>query len=213
MNALKKKGEFSKVKVSLDDLGKIIDYFTELNVLKRTPRLGWRFTGAPVEKDPVAGHVALVAQMAYIGARLKGLNPYKAIALAIFHDNPETRLSDQDKISGHYLKITRPHLIAAVKEQTERLPKEIAEEIQEYIVEAEFGKSPEAILVKDLDIFEASLQAKIFDEEGYTIPPHFLKKYLDPERFQTEEGKKLVEILKQRKSVLSRLIKKVVMSL
>lgn len=185
-------------------LKKIVAFLAEVNILKKTPRLGWRLTGPPIERDSVAAHIAGVAQIAYMLAKmapkLDGIkpDPLKCVILAVFHDNPETRISDRDKVSTHYLK-TKKAFREAIKEQISALPEEIGEEIRQMVIEANFRNTPEAIVVRDADILEASLQAKVFNEEGYKILPELLKKYLDPKRVQTQAAKRLMEILRNGK--------------
>lgn len=209
MNELKKKNEKEtreEARASPEELKGLVDFFSEVNVLKRTPRMGWRFAGpsAAEEVDDVAGHTAEVAQIAYVLARMEGLGiieASKCAVLAIFHDNIETRLPERDKVATYYLEIPQDTFLKAMQDQTARLPKEIGKEIMELAIEANFGENSEAIVVRDADTLEASIQAKIFHERGFTIEEEILKKYLDEERFKTQSAKRLVRALRRRKDI------------
>jgi putative hydrolase of HD superfamily len=190
------------------NIKRTVDYLVELNVLKKTARQGWRIAGPLVESDTVASHVMMVAQIAYILGRMEGLDAQKCLALGVFHDNPETRIGERDKVSNHYLEpeISQADLKAAA-DQTDLLPAEIGREILEFIREANYGKSAEAQVVKDADIFEASLQARIFDLGGTVIPKNLLRKYLDEKRVKTASAKKLMIALRQRRELITQWFK------
>ena len=202
----------SEMRVRPDELRGTVDYLSEVSVLKRTPRAGWRFAGPPVEaeQDYVASHSFEVAQLAYILGRMEGLKQVEAlrsVGLAVFHDNDETRLPDRDKVTTHYLGIPRETFSEVLRDQISLLPKEIGEEIFELAMEANFEESPEAIIVRDADILEASIQAKIFHERGFTIPEDLLRRYLDSDRVQTRSAKRLMNALRLRKDLATRWLK------
>lgn len=193
-----------ETRVKPEELRGLVDYLSEINVLKRTPRGGWRFAGpsVKVEPDDDAGHIAQVAQIAYLLGRMEGLEmeeALKCVGLAVFHENTETRLPDRDKIATHYLKIPEETFLRVIGDQTARLPKEIAREILNFALEANYGNTPEAVIVQDADTLEASIQARIFNERGFIIEENLLRKYLDEERFQTRSAKRLVNALRRRK--------------
>lgn len=215
MNELKKKEGIKvneketkeEARASPEELKGLVDFLSEVNVLKRTPRVGWRFAGPPVEieADYDAGHVAEVAQIAYILARMEGLemaDALKCVGLAVFHENCDTRLPEMDKVATYYMeKISQETFLRAMRDQTARLPKEISTEILNFANEVNYGDTPEAIVVKDADTLEASIQAKIFNERGFTIEEDVLKKYLDEERFETQSAKRLIRALRRRKDL------------
>lgn len=184
---------------------KLIDLLFELFTLKRTPRQGWRVAGPPVEQDMIASHVMEVAQLSYILGRMEGLevaDAFKCVTLATVHDNPETRLGERDTVSNHYFepKTSRIDLKVA-RDQTDLLPKEIGREIFQFIEEANYGESPEAIIVRDADNLEIAIQAKIFHEGGYTIRKNLLERYLDVGRVRTATAKEIMAALRRKRDL------------
>ena len=201
-------------KVRPEEWKGLVDYLAEINILKRTPRSGWRFAGpsTKVETDDDAGHVAGVAQIAYLLARLEGLDLARALrcmGLALFHENSETRLPDRDRVAAYYVKILQETFTRAMEDQVSTLPKEIGKEILDFATEANYGDTPEAIIAQDADMLEASLQAKIFNERGFTIDKSLLRIYLDERRFQTKSAKRLVSAIRRRKEFPFRWGKKI----
>lgn len=192
------------MKITPEEFDKIIDYFVELNVLKETPGSGWRLSWIPEEmRDSVAEHVTLTAQIAYILARLEGVEKEDALLCvgeAVFHDNPESRLGDIDKLSARYLNVAEAFQ-EALKEQVSQLPKEIAEEILVFTMEANSREGQIATIVKDADILERALRAKI-----YASAERFrsVEEFFDPkeeEKLRTEGAKTLMKLLREKRGV------------
>lgn len=192
--------------VTEEQLMGMADYLAEINVGKRTFRTGWRLGGPAPEKeqDDIAGHGYAGAHLAYILGRMEGLSPREALVCAgefIFHDDPEIRTGDKDKLASHYQEIPPEIVLKAIEDQTRRLPEEIGREIIEYAMKIESGTSQETDILHDADIVEASLHAKISHERGFRMPGYLLKIYLDPERVRTNSAKRLMTALRSRKGL------------
>lgn len=188
------------------NLRAILDFLAEVNVLKGTLRVGWRHAGPPLvaEQDPVASHVMLVAQLAYLLARLERMSQKRAlrcVGMALFHDNEETRIGDLDKIATRYLEKKQVISSDVMWAQTKKLPQPIGMEIREFALEANFGKTPESVIVRDADNLEVALQSLLFHQRGFRIPNHVLKQYLNVERVQTKSAKSLMRVLLQTKNL------------
>jgi len=196
-------------RVAPEELRKTIDYLAELNVLKRTSRSGWRLAGPPpaLEQDYVAAHEGITSHLGFILGRMEGLSLEEALQIAGmsgFHDDQEIRTGERDKLASHYQKITPEVTAKALEDQTSQLPEGIGREIFELCMEANFGETQKAVIVRDADILEASLHAKISHERGFKIPEDLLSLYLDPGRVQTGSAKKLMEALRMRKGLTVR---------
>lgn len=195
-----------KKRVTQEELRGTVNFFSEINVLKRIPRSGWFIEGPSVQKEPdyVAGHGFGVPQITYVLGRMNGLSVEDALIAAgksAFHDNQETRLPETHKISTQYFKIPKEAVIKAMRDQTRGLPKEIGEEIVGFVTEVNYGDTLEAMIIQDADFLEVSTQAKIFDVRGFSIQEDVLRKYLDENRCQTELAKRLVSLLRRRKDL------------
>lgn len=143
---------------------RLIKFFSEIYMLKREKRSGWKLLEAP--QDSVADHITIVAQIAYVLAAMEGGNAQKAAVMAVFHDNEETRLTDLHKVSSPYLS-RESAVEKALRDQLENLPARIRNDVMKLIEESRRRKSLEAIVVKDADLLEAALQAKVLMERGY----------------------------------------------
>lgn len=133
--------------------------------LKRVKRSGWWIAGV---KDPesVAEHSFRTAIIAYLLARLEGVDPEKAVLMALFHDMPETRTNDAHRIVRRYANWKEVDQ-RAVSEQSKRLPDEIGKQMVALFEEFEKEVSPEAKVVRDADLLECILQAREYQTLGY----------------------------------------------
>lgn len=182
----------------------IVKWFGEINNLKRIGRTGWwRTLGPQAERDTVAAHIAVMTQITYLLARMEGLDSSKCVMLAVFHDNAETRIGEMDKVVKEYIESSEPFL-EAMKDQVAFLPEEIGQEIFEFTREVNSGETPEAKLVKDADTIESAVQAIVFGEGGFAIPPYLLAKYLDETRVQTKSAKVLMLALQKAENLSTR---------
>jgi len=130
----------------------------------------------------------------------------KCVGLAVFHDNPETRIGDIDKLMARYLdmeKIISETYPVIIAEQTNQLPGKIAEEIADLIREANLGESREAIIVRDADILERAVQSKIYAEGGYRLTKEFFSEE-EEAKLKTETARKLMSLIRQKRNLAIR---------
>jgi putative hydrolases of HD superfamily len=143
----------------------IASYLYELGQLKRVKRSGWWIAGI---KDPesVAEHSFRAAVIAYLLAHLEDVDAEKAAVMALFHDAAESRINDLHRISRRYLNGKNLDRKVA-RDQTERLPSELAARINSLFSGIEEGTSPEAKVARDADILECLVQAREYEALGY----------------------------------------------
>jgi putative hydrolase of HD superfamily len=143
----------------------IAKYLYEVGQLKRVKRSGWWIAGV---KDPesVAEHSFRTAIIAYLLARLEGVNPEKAVLMALFHDLSETRTNDAHRIVRRYANWKEVDQ-RVMSEQSKRLPDEIRKQIMSLFEEFEKEISPEAKVVRDADLLECIVQAREYQALGY----------------------------------------------
>ncbi len=194
----------TEIQVAPEKLESMIDYFVELNILKETSGSGWRLAFIPKEKrDSVADHVALTPHWAYVLGRVEGLDASDALrcaGLAVFHDDPETRLGDIDKISARYLDLVKA-FPDALREQVSQLPREIGDEIFGFVMEVNSEESREATIVRDADILERALRARIYAsaERFRSVEDFFDPK--EEEKLQTAGGKMLMSLIRRKRNI------------
>ena len=143
----------------------IAKFLYEMGQLKRVKRSGWWIAGV---KDPetVAEHSFRTAVIAYLLARLEGVDPGKAVLMALFHDMQEARTNDAHRIVRRYADWKNVDK-KAIKEQCIRLPDEMAKQMVTLFEEFEEDVSLEARVVRDADLLECIVQACEYQALGY----------------------------------------------
>jgi putative hydrolase of HD superfamily len=143
----------------------LVKFLYEMGQLKRVKRSGWWIAGV---KDPesVADHTFRTAVIAYLLARLEGVDTGKAVLMALFHDLPETRTNDAHRIVRRYAD-WRDVDRKAIGEQSKRLPDEVANQVVSLFEEFEKEVSSEAKVVRDADLLECIVQAREYQALGY----------------------------------------------
>jgi len=146
-------------------LEKIKKFLSEIQMLKRVKREGFRLSGIEFPES-IADHTAISAQIAYILGKLEGADAEKCALINLFHDNGEIRIGDQHKVSSRYVDIDEAEKTAQ-KEHFGNLPEATAKEILELQEEKHKRNTKEGIIAQDADWLEAAIQAKISVERGY----------------------------------------------
>lgn len=146
-------------------MNNIAKFFFELGQLKRVKRSGWWLAGI---KDPesVAEHSFRAAIIGRFLAEMENADADKVTAMVLFHDIPEARINDLHKVGARYINFKKAEE-TVLKEQAERLPKKIADEMLSSHYEVEQQKTKEAIIAKDADLLECAIQAKEYLEQSY----------------------------------------------
>jgi 5'-deoxynucleotidase YfbR-like HD superfamily hydrolase len=152
---------------SEDSSAAILSFAYEAGHLKRLPRAGWLLAGVS-SPESVASHSFRVAVLAYVIAVQEGANPDRAASLGLFHDVPETRITDVASVGKAYIKPADPNTVIA--DQTAALPPDLAGHITALIAEHESAKTPQATLEsrcsRDADKLDCLLQAREYQAQG-----------------------------------------------
>ena len=85
-----------------DRLTRLADLVFEAGMLRKTPRTGYQFLGSGAEN--VAEHSFRTALIGFILASQAGADPYRTMALCLFHDLPEARTGDFNYVNKLYNK-------------------------------------------------------------------------------------------------------------
>ncbi len=171
-----------------------IDLLRRLLRLKTTPRTGWLDRGVPhAETESIADHILMTSLIGWIIAD-EGLDRDRVLKLALVHDLAEAITGDPppyerddvpppDDADAVRAFFSRRHVrtaegkrakvfteLAAMDELTSLMPGGVAGEIAGLWQEYEAQATPEARFAKDLDRFEAFLQARAYQSRYPDLP-------------------------------------------
>lgn len=168
----------------------IIKYLFEAGMLKRTVRSGW-WTEGIKHPESVADHSFRVGIIAFILAKMEGVDPYRLCTAAVFHDMHEARIGDMNKLTCRYVKNKQELEKNAEKEQLSELSKDLRSDI----IEIHKLSEKEKIILHDADSLECAFQAKEYAESGCAS----LNVWVDNvgKRLKTKSAKNLHEKMKK----------------
>ena len=144
----------------------LLGFYSRAATLKSLHRAGWRRCGIPAEDcESVADHSFGVALLSLLVPTLapQGIDRDRCVALALVHDLAESIVGD----------ITPHDGVEAAEKHTreERAMRELADTLGDESVlslwlEFEEAQTPEAKLVRDLDLIDMALQAKRYESDA-----------------------------------------------
>jgi putative hydrolase of HD superfamily len=166
-------------------LKRIVNFFFELGMLKKTPRSGYQFLGSG--KESVADHSFRVAMIGYTLARMVGnVDPFKVVCLCLFHDIPEARTGDLNYVNKRYVEAREEEAISDI---AANIP--FGDDFEEMMREYREGASEESKLVHDADQLDLILELKEQSDLGNSYAPKWIDFAL--KRLQTDIGRKFAE--------------------
>ncbi|NJP05599.1 MAG: HD domain-containing protein [Chloroflexaceae bacterium] len=145
----------------------IARYLYEMGHLKQVRRAGWWIAGVHTPES-VAEHSFRTAILGYILAMLEGADADTTMRMCLFHDTPESRVTDLDRVAQRYLQAVKASEAQVFEEQMTRLPAVIADALRATMAEAaQRETSLEARVAKDADRLECLIQAREYQARGY----------------------------------------------
>ena len=142
------------------EYSKVIDFFFELGMLKKTPRSGFQFLGSGGES--VAEHSFRVAMIGFALARMdSNVDPFKVICMCLIHDLAEARTGDQNYVNKRYVTVDES---GAMNDLADSLP--FGDELKSLLKEYRDSQTDEARLVHDADQLELILELKEQNDLG-----------------------------------------------
>ena len=142
-----------------------------VEMLKRVRRQGWVDSGID-DAESVADHtcaVALFVLLSSFSERCGPLDRARALAMALVHDLAETEVGDitpADNVPREEkLKMEEEAFRAIIS----GLQPGTRTELMSLWQELHEGRTPEARLVLDADVFERTVQAKMYKDEGHDV--------------------------------------------
>jgi len=126
---------------------------------------------------------------------LEGANPEKTASILLFHENGEIRIGDQHRVAARYFD-THQAEAEALREQTTRLPKELATRIMELFQEFEQKSILEGKVAKDADYLETAITAyEIYQQGGSKSLLNWVKNVRSA--LQTKSARQLLAIIEK----------------
>lgn len=181
----------SKVAGKESDLNRIVDFLYEVGMLQKTPRSGFQFLGSGSQS--VAEHLHRAAAIAYTLALMAKIDPYKVVAMAIFHDISESRISDLNYVHQKYNTRLEDKAHADI---VASFP--FGGHLKNLIDEYEDRKTIESIIVKDADNLEWIMSLKEQVDIGNAKANEWLPSAVA--RLKTKEATDLAKIILKTRS-------------
>ncbi len=171
----------------------IMNLAAEAGLLKRVKRSGWWVVGIE-NPESVADHSFRCALIGYVLAKIEKACAHTVTMMCLFNDLHEARINDAHKVASKYLNYTEAE-DNAFKDQIEKLPKMIKDELGDWRKEYRAQKTKESLVARDADILECLFQAKEYSDQGKTQAKLFFKKA--PAFLETTAAKSLWKSLKK----------------
>jgi putative hydrolases of HD superfamily len=175
---------------------KLVNYIFEINHLKKIKHNGWYLAGVD-RPDSVAEHVMRAAQIGYLLAVMEGdADPERVASMVLFHDNPESRIGDNNKVTARY-QDSKPAEVDAFKDQVKDFDKKMKENLESYFMEFERRNSKEGVIAKDADWLEMAFQAKEYADLGYSSAIDWINNV--EKAVETKSAKLIIKEMKRTK--------------
>lgn len=143
----------------------VVNYFFELGMLKKIYHNGPQAAGVK-QPDTVAEHIYRAAVIGFVLGEMEGISGEKVSMIVLFHDNPESRIGDHNKIAQRYIEREKVEK-KVLKDQVGSLPSSIGKKIEKYWNKQVDKKSKEGMLAYEADLLETAVQAKEYLDLGY----------------------------------------------
>jgi putative hydrolase of HD superfamily len=164
---------------------KIINFFFELGMLKKTPRSGFQFLGSG--RESVADHSFRVAMIGFALSRMVGnVDPFKVLCLCLVHDLPEARTGDQNYVNKRYVTVDEA---GAIEDLTDSLP--FGDELRDLLREYRQAETPEARLCHDADQLDLIAELKEQNDLGNSYATKWI--HFARQRLITSIAKEIAE--------------------
>ncbi len=145
----------------------IIDFFKTAIGLKKILRQGWIDKLSIANPESVADHSYSMAMMGMIVSDMENYNSEKILKMILLHDLAESKIGDYTPGQIDFEKKNKIENTAFLK-ILEDLPNSIKSQYENLWKEYRENSSPESQIVHQLDRLEMALQAKIYQEGGYS---------------------------------------------
>ncbi|XP_068214881.1 5'-deoxynucleotidase HDDC2 [Palaemon carinicauda] len=176
-----------------------LDFFKTVGRLKHIKRTGWVKRDV---KDPetISGHMYRMAMMAFLLDEDDRVNRDRVMKISLVHDLAESIVGDITPTCGVSSEDKHKREMAAMEHFAKLVGEKAGNEMFNLFLEYEDQKTPEALMVKDLDKFDMILQA--FEYETDQDRPGTLEEFFKSTEgaFKHPKVKKWVEELYKQRS-------------
>ena len=153
----------------------MLDFLKTVANLKKTPRRGWVDKLSIDNPESVADHSYCMAVIGMIISDLQNFNSEKILKMILLHDLAESKVGDY---TPEQLSRKEKNRLEdkAFHEIAENLPDSIKLQYLQIWREYQENNSPESKITHQIDKLEMALQAKIYENDGYSekeIGPFF----------------------------------------
>jgi putative hydrolase of HD superfamily len=165
-----------------DRMTRLADLLFEAGMLRKTPRTGYQFLGSGAEN--VAEHSFRAALIGFVLAQTTGADPYRTMALCLFHDLHEARTGDHNYVNKLYNTSDARRAMADALAGTG-----LTEAVMPLFEELEAAKTPEASLAQDADQIDLIANLKEELDRGNRYAAAWIEAAMA--RLRTEAGRRL----------------------
>jgi len=145
----------------------ILDFFKTAANLKKISRQGWMDKLSLESPESVADHSYSMAVIGMVISDLENYNSEKILKMILLHDLAESKIGDYTpKQLGKEKKNKLEN--NAFNEIIKSLPDLIKSQYLQIWQEYQENNSPESKIVHQIDKLEMTLQAKIYEKDGYS---------------------------------------------
>lgn len=169
-----------------DRLTRLADLCFEAGMLRKTPRTGYQFLGSGAEN--VAEHSFRTAVIGFMLANMAGADPYRTMALCLFHDLPEARTGDFNYVNKLYNTADPRRALADALAGTG-----LSATVLPLHDELEAAATPEAALAQDADQIDLIANLKEELDLGNRYAADWIEASLG--RLRTETGRRLARAI------------------
>ena len=145
----------------------LLDFFNSSVNLKKIPRQGWIEKISLKNPESVADHTYSMAIISMVLSDLRGYNSEKILKMVLLHDLSESKIGDflPEQINKEDKKRLEND---AFDEIMINLPNTIKSQYLKIWKEYQDNISKESIFVHQIDKLEMALQAKKYEQQGYS---------------------------------------------
>jgi putative hydrolase of HD superfamily len=149
-----------------DDLDALLAAYA----LKDESRTGWDLRGVE-GPESVAGHTWGVALLCLLYAERAGVDPDRALRLAVVHDVGEAEVGDVPvRAAAHDAPVDAAEKHARERAAVETYASALGDDLLELWEEYEAGETDAAAFVGDMDLVDMVLQALVYERGGRYDP-------------------------------------------
>ncbi|WP_420312452.1 HD domain-containing protein [Streptomyces sp. YS-B37] len=175
---------------------RVVECLAELHTLTKLPRIGWIMAGVP-EPESVSDHCFETAIIAYVLAQQleEPVDIGKVLAMALFHEVGEVRLTDLPRRSSPYVKEFKR---AAEEEASRDILHGVAESVLPLLQEMHELKTLEARLVEAAEELQIIAAAMYYAKEGRGDISEYRR---DAEKYNplgVEPAREVADVIKRR---------------